>query len=756
MALTQADFDFWSRSVLEKLVSTVKPLVDRLQTENEHLRDRVKALEEDRRLTQDTRERLIAIEVAQKYVQPGVELKQVEEIIEKAITTAFDSPLPVEVSVSNNAETDREYIQRAVDEAVAKIEVPQPRDGKDADPEVIKALVEDAVDGLREGARQMVAEAFAPVKGWAAEAAAEAVAAIPLPPVKKELEDHLGNFTKEFDGLRERVDLRLENLMLSKNIDMDVVKDLIDANIAKIPAIQPDPEQIKRMVNEAVSQIEIPQPKDGKDADPELIKSLVAEAVAQIEVRDGSDGRDGKDADPEVIKALVAEAVAQIEVPQPRDGKDADPALIKQLVDEAVSKVEVRDGRDGKDADPDEVKRLVEEAVLRIEIPTPRDGKDADPAEVKRLVDEAVAKIEVPEVDPAEVKRMVDDAVAGIEVPEVDPAQIKRMVDEAVGKIEVRHGKDADPEQVKALVAEAVARIEVPEVDPAQIKSLVDEAVGRIEIPIPRDGKDADPDEVKRLVEEAVLRIEIPTPRDGKDADPAVIKSLVDGAVASIEIPQPKEVDPAQIKSLVDEAVAKIEVRDGKDADPEVVKSLINEAIADIDVTSAIEDAKHDLSARLSMVESKMWERIEHVKQVKARDGIGVASTRINDDGELILKLTNGDTFNLGVVKGRDGFGLKDFDVEYDGERKVTLKFSAGDMEKSFDLTIPALIDRGVWAHGTRYEKGDVVSWGGSMWIAKEATEKQPNASPDWRLSVKRGRDAKEPVKVRDGSPSND
>jgi hypothetical protein len=46
------------------------------------------------------------------------------------------------------------------------------------------------------------------------------------------------------------------------------------------------------------------------------------------------------------------------------------------------------------------------------------------------------------------------------------------------------------------------------------------------------------------------------------------------------------------------------------------------------------------------------------------------------------------------------------------------------------------------------YAKGDSVTWGGSQWIAKEATEAKPGDSAPsaraWQLAVKAGRDGKQ------------
>jgi hypothetical protein len=63
----------------------------------------------------------------------------------------------------------------------------------------------------------------------------------------------------------------------------------------------------------------------------------------------------------------------------------------------------------------------------------------------------------------------------------------------------------------------------------------------------------------------------------------------------------------------------------------------------------------------------------------------------------------------------------------------------------SYELEFPVPIDRGVFKEGEPYVRGDVVTWGGSLWIAQKATSAKPD-SPDsgFRLAVKRGRDGKD------------
>lgn len=86
--------------------------------------------------------------------------------------------------------------------------------------------------------------------------------------------------------------------------------------------------------------------------------------------------------------------------------------------------------------------------------------------------------------------------------------------------------------------------------------------------------------------------------------------------------------------------------------------------------------------------------------------------------------------------------------------RTVTLSLSFTDglaVQKS--ITVPAIIDRGVWQE-RGYEPGDGVTWGGSFHIAQRATqpgEKPSDDSGAWRLSVKKGRDGRDGLRGEKG-----
>lgn len=93
---------------------------------------------------------------------------------------------------------------------------------------------------------------------------------------------------------------------------------------------------------------------------------------------------------------------------------------------------------------------------------------------------------------------------------------------------------------------------------------------------------------------------------------------------------------------------------------------------------------------------------------------------------------------------GQPGVGFDDLDVIYDGERTITLRMTRGDLVKDWPIKLPVAIYKGVYKPDTEYEKGDVVSYGGSSFFAQRDTSDKPETSDAWRLGVKRGRDGKD------------
>lgn len=135
-------------------------------------------------------------------------------------------------------------------------------------------------------------------------------------------------------------------------------------------------------------------------------------------------------------------------------------------------------------------------------------------------------------------------------------------------------------------------------------------------------------------------------------------------------------------------------------------------------------------------------------------DGVGVAGALIDRTGDLVLTLSNGETRSLGPVvgkdghdgqPGRDGLQVKDLDLSLAADGR-TLLFSLDDGEVAYtaEVGVPTMIYCGVFADGTRYQKGDTVTWAGSLWHCNAETKDKPGeGSTDWTLAVKKGRDAK-------------
>lgn len=148
-------------------------------------------------------------------------------------------------------------------------------------------------------------------------------------------------------------------------------------------------------------------------------------------------------------------------------------------------------------------------------------------------------------------------------------------------------------------------------------------------------------------------------------------------------------------------------------------------------------------------------------------DGVGLAGAIIGRDGDLIVTLTNGEVKSLGPVVGRDGKdgergadgqAWTEMDLVRTGPRTIELSFEHAEQRNTFEMDFPFPIYRGVFKDGDAYEPGDMVTFGGSLWHANEATTVKPgDGAKAWTLAAKRGRDgkdfagpqAKAPEKVR-------
>jgi integrin beta 3 len=417
-----------------------------------------------------------------------------------------------------------------------------------------------------------------------------------------------------------------------------------------------------------------------------------------------------------VLRLMVADAVQPIAdrlsalearpIPSPKDGvgikgaiRDHSGCIILTLTDGNILNVgEIKDGADGRDGvdgksvEPAVIEEMVIAAVAKI--PAAKDGKDADP--------QAIVETITAEIRPA-IERQIVDAIAAIPVP--------------------KDGKSPTGEEIQDVVAAEVVKA-VAVLPPAKDGA---------------DGKSVDPETIKEMVVVEVAKILIPQPKDGadgKDADPQVVAEIVREAV-----------EPIIVERVAAAAAALPLPKDGKDADPEDISRLIEAGITK--AIAAIPPAKDGKDGR---------------DGVDGKNGVGATGALIDRDGNLVLTMADGNKHELGVVVGRDGkdgergkdgndgFSLEDLTFEHTGDRDLVLRFSRGELVKEFRVTIPGFVDCGVWREG-EFQKGDAVTWGGSLWIAQADAVKGKPGDKDggWRLAVKTGRDGKEGKPGKDG-----
>jgi len=235
------------------------------------------------------------------------------------------------------------------------------------------------------------------------------------------------------------------------------------------------------------------------------------------------------------------------------------------------------------------------------------------------------------------------------------------------------------------------------------------------------DGKDAPAIDEGALV--ARIAGLIPTPKDGVDgangrdgADgkdaPAVDVEVVAASAAAL-IPTPKDGRDGV---------------DGKDAPQVDVDELARRAAA---LVPAAKDGKDGLAG------------------ADGRDGQPGVPGRDGKDGQPGERGEKGQD----GAPGRDGT-LEALQVEQIDERSWRFVRADGSPVVGGVLTVPVPIYRGVYVAGTGYAKGDAVTFGGSVWIAREATADKPgDGVTKWQLAVKAGREGREGKPGKDGGP---
>lgn len=416
-----------------------------------------------------------------------------------------------------------------------------------------------------------------------------------------------------------------------------------------------------------------------------------------------------------VVNEKVEKAVSALPVPE--NGKDAEPIDLDEVASRAAKLLPVPEN--GKDADPEAIKAAVLDVVAEIlpgevsaaveKIEKPKDGKDVDIAEVAALIHTKVSL-----------------AVDGIEKPadgkSVTVDDVRPLLEEMVAALpKPENGKDVDPEIVRAMIVEEVAKIEPPmdgkdgvDGKSVEIEDLISVIAAEVEnavsaIAPPKDGEPGAPgvdgksvtiEDVRPLLEEMVSAL--PPAQNGKDADPVEIAALIVEDVAKL-IPIPK---------------------DGKSITVDEIAPLIEEAAAKRLPNSFLVNEAGILVAVYPNGEPKS------VGKVRGEDGLRGASVmdgQVEEDGTLVLRMSDGRIIQTGRVKGDDG---KDGDVGQKGERgrdahEIQI-LSGVDEHKSYVEGVVALWRGGVIRAERQTDPivdGDIISAGWKVFVRGIAEE---------------------------------
>lgn len=296
---------------------------------------------------------------------------------------------------------------------------------------------------------------------------------------------------------------------------------------------------------------------------------------------------------------------------------------------------------------------------------------------------------------------------------------------------------------IKQFVADAVAT-QTPALTLDDVGPYVSEKVKAVAAAIPTG------DQIKAIAaEEAQSAIAALPPAEPdksvtvEDVAPMIAERVGEAVKAAVEaIPpvEPEKVDREEVAALVKSEAERILATWGK---PEDGKSVTVDDVA-------------------PMIAEQVAKAFSAIPVPK--DGCGVKDVIIDREGSLVFTMDDGRMKNLGLVVGQDcdmeavgariksmfdewpkpqdGVGFDEMDLEFRGDGTFIV-FTRGDVVKEARLPFPHY--REVWKEGETYHKGSVVTWGGSAWIAKADTTTKPDApGSDWRLAVKKGRDAKD------------
>lgn len=289
-----------------------------------------------------------------------------------------------------------------------------------------------------------------------------------------------------------------------------------------------------------------------------------------------------------------------------------------------------------------------------------------------------------------------------------------------------------DPEAFGKAMGEAIREAVAP------LTQRIAELEKRLEsMPIPANGKDGS-DGVPGAA--------------GKDCDMVAVKTMVDDFLKSVRLPKDGK-DGADGKDG-----SSITMQDVRPLIDEAVKSIRDESRQAVEVAiKAIPTPKDGRDGRDGKdgVDGK-----DGAPGEKGADGIGMAGSMIDRDGNLLVTMTNGEVKNLGAVVGKDGrdgvdgIGLDSFDLEYLEEtHEIRIKAACAGRVKEVKFTAGGIRPGGYWREGTKAKAGEVYTHDGTSYVAKCDTLSKPDGKGDWVILSRKGRDGETIVKTVSSEP---
>jgi hypothetical protein len=281
----------------------------------------------------------------------------------------------------------------------------------------------------------------------------------------------------------------------------------------------------------------------------------------------------------------------------------------------------------------------------------------------------------------------------------------------------------------KAATAEEVAALIPPPPEPVDVDAILAAAVEKTR---------AEWEEAIKALPAMPTAEEIaalhPPPKDGidgKDADPEFVRALVKEAVAAL----PAVPTPEEVAALVPKGQ---DGKDGSDGLPGAPGEPGRDGVDGKDGRDGI-DGKDGDPGRDG---EKGLDGAPGRDGIDGKNGVGLAGVLRDHEGCVVFTLTDGAIVKLGKFDGRDGEPGKDGAPGRDVDPEFVRAAIKDEVQRQ--VTAP-LADayKGVWKPGV-YKRGDVVTWGGSLFIAAADTEAKPESAEDWKLAVKRGRDGKD------------